>query len=375
MNRQDAPILVGDIGGTHTRLALAERTDAAVTLRRGARFLNAEYADLDAVLRQYLADVFARDMPKESGEIIASAAEQSRNPVRTGVAGSPRHYIAGDDGINQPSPNSPATLLRPRLACLAVAGPTDGRHARLTNLTWRLDADTLATEFDFDQVELINDFLAVGFGLAALSADDLAVLQPGRARAEAPRLALGAGTGLGVVQCVRGTDGLRPQASEGGHIGFAPVDDEQVALLRFLQAEYGRVSVERILSGPGIEMLYAYCRAASGRPLKLPRTATEVSAAASAGNDPAATWALRLFARILGQTAGDLALVSRAEGGVYLAGGIAAKVLPHLQEPDFLAGFTDKGRFSDWMKTLPVAVVLDPDLGLKGTALAAGRAA
>lgn len=317
--------LVGDIGGTHTRLAIAECAGTAVTLHHAARLLNAEYADPGAALRRYLAGL---------------------------PAGS-----------------------QPRHACLAVAGPIDGRRARLTNLAWLLDADALAAEFDLDRVKLINDFLAVGFGLAALTAADLAMLQPGQARARAPRLALGAGTGLGVVQCVWDSDGLRPLASEGGHISFAPVDDEQTALLRFLQAEYGRVSVERILSGPGIEMLYAYCRAASGRPLKLPRAAAEVSAAALAGSDPAASWALRLFARILGQTAGDLALLSRAEGGVYLAGGIAAKILPCLQGPDFLAGFTGKGRFSDWMKTLPVAVVLDPDLGLKGAALAAGRAA
>lgn len=310
-------ILVGDIGGSNTRLALAETHAGTVTLAGRRQYDNGGAAGLAGLLRAYLAEVPA-----------------------------------------------------PQAACLAVAGPTDGRRVRLTNLDWQIDAGALGSEFGF-ATRLVNDFEAVAWGLDGLAAADCAELQAGQAVAGAPRLVLGPGTGLGVAYSVAGPTGYRPMPGEGGHIGFAPVNDEQAALLRFLQERHGRVSVERILSGPGIADLYAFCRAASGRPVKRPRTPAEVSDAALAGSDPVAAWALRLFCRILGQTAGDLALAGGARGGAYLAGGIPPRILPLLQGPDLLAGFRDKGRFSAWTAALPVWLVTDPDIGLKGAALAA----
>jgi glucokinase len=311
-------ILVGDLGGTHTRLALATLQGGQVCLTGLTRFENRSADGLPTLIRGYLA-------------------------------GAPR----------------------PRLACLAVAGPTDGHRVSFTNLNWQVDSTALAAEFGFAAVRLINDFLAVGYGLDALGPGDLAVLQRGVPVPQATRAALGAGTGLGVVQSVWDGRAYRPLASEGGHIAFAPVDEEQVSLWHFLQAEFGRVSVERLLSGPGISALYRFCRAASGRPIKRERDPAEVTAAALGGDDPTAAWALRLFSRIYGQTAGDLALLAQARGGVYLAGGIAPRILPLLQSPEFLAGFRQKGRFSGWMEAVPVQVILDPDIGLKGAALAA----
>lgn len=310
-------ILVGDIGGSNTRLALAAAQAGTVTLAERRQYGNDAAAGLAELLRTYLAE-------------------------------------------------APA----PQAACLAVAGPTDGRTVHLTNLDWQIDAAAISGEFGFP-CRLVNDFEAVAWGLDAVAAADLVELQAGPAQPGAPRLALGPGTGLGVAYGVAGPAGYRPLPGEGGHIGFAPVDDEQAALLRFLQGLYGRVSVERILSGPGIADLYAFCRAASGRPVKRPRTPAEVTEAALAGSDPIALWALRLFCRVLGQTAGDLALAVGARGGIYLAGGIPPRILPLLQGPDLLAGFRNKGRFSDWMADLPVAVVADPDVGLKGAAWAA----
>jgi glucokinase len=312
-------ILAGDIGGTNTRLALY---DAA--------------------------------------GLEAAPARHYENATARGLAELVEAYLG-------------AAGARPEAACFAVAGPTDGRQARLTNLPWAIDAADLATRFRLP-CRLINDFAAVGWGLEALTASGLRTLQAGVARPGAPRLALGAGTGLGVAQCFADPAGYRVEASEGGHIGFAPIDEEQWALARALQAAYaGRVSVERILSGPGIAALYDYCRRAMGRPTRRERDPAEVTAAALAGDDATALWAMCLFCAIYGQTAGDLALVTRAEGGVYLAGGIAAKILPLLEDGRFIAGFRAKGRFSEWMASLPVHVVLDPDVGLKGAARAARR--
>lgn len=312
-------VLAGDLGGTHTRLALARVEGQRVVLERVTRHRNAEHAGLDAILAAFLNDAPACDA-----------------------------------------------------CCLAVAGPTDGRHVRFTNLAWQIDAVELAKRFAFATAVLVNDFAAVGWGLAALAPHDLHVLQDGRPVAAAARIAVGAGTGLGVALCT--WDGsqrhYRPQASEGGHIGFAPLDPEQDALLGFLRELHGRVSVERILSGPGLVDLYRFCLRQSGRQPAAPWDAAAISAAGLGGEDAEAVRALRLFATLYGQTAGDIALLARAEGGVFLAGGIAPKLLPILQEGGFLAGFHGKGRFSDWMRSLPVAVILDLDIGLRGAAIA-----
>jgi glucokinase len=315
-------VLCGDIGGTHSRLALARVEGTRVELGRVARHLNAQYPDLESILADFLAAEPACDA-----------------------------------------------------ACLAVAGPTDGRSVRLTNLPWRIEADALAARFGIPDAILVNDFAAVGWGINCLAPDDLDVLQRNAAVAGAPCLAVGAGTGLGVSLCAH-QDGLyRPLPSEGGHIGFAAVNPEQDALLPFLRSRYGRVSVERILSGPGIADLYRFRLAQDGRRdsdlLAVGHPAEAISTAGLSGEDEAAVQALRLFAEIYGQTAGDLALATRAAGGVFLAGGIAPKLLPVLRGGAFLAGFRAKGRFSEWMAGLPVAVVLDPDIGLKGAAVAA----
>lgn len=312
--------LVGDIGGTHSRLALARLDGAHVKIERAERVLNAGRTGIQGLLADFLA---------HAGEVDA--------------------------------------------ACLAVAGPTDGRSAAFTNLPWRIEASALSARFSMP-FRLVNDFAAVGWGLNALDATDLAILQEGSALPAAPRVALGAGTGLGVSLCVA-DDGLhRPLDSEGGHIGFAPTDAEQDRLLAFLRAEHGRVSVERLLSGPGLVGLYRFCLDEAGRResgLDAPDAAAAISAAGLAERDAEAVRALRLFARIYGQVAGDLALLARARGGVFLAGGIAPQLLTLLSNGVFLAGFRDKGRFSEWMESVPVKVILDPDVGLKGAALAA----
>ncbi|MBI5331117.1 MAG: glucokinase [Betaproteobacteria bacterium] len=324
-------LLVGDIGGTHTRLALAEPDAPSggcrITLRDVTRYENARYPDLDAILAEYLS---------------------SRSPGRA------------------------------RTGCLAVAGPTDGRRVRFTNLGWELDANCLSERHGLAGLRFINDFSAVGWGLAALEASDLSPLQVGRPSPRAPRVAVGAGTGLGVSLCVWQDRGYRPLASEGGHIGFAPVNAEQDRLLAFLRRTHGRVSVERLVSGPGLCDIYRFCLAEAGRReegdacLSQPDAARAVSQTGLAPEGPAeAQRALALFVRLYGQVAGDIALLTRAAGGVYLAGGIAPQILTALHGAGFLLGFRDKGRFSAWMEEAPVAVALAPDIGLRGAAVAA----
>jgi glucokinase len=309
-------VLCGDIGGTHTRLALASVHAENVTLDQRRQYSNAESASFEEILQRYLADA--------------------------------------------------AT---PNRACLAVAGPTDGHSARLTNLAWQFDTDALSRRFGFP-FKLVNDFEAVAWGLDALSPDACRPLQSVPGEAHTPRLVLGPGTGLGVALSVWTGRGYRPVPGEGGHIGFAPANEEQVALLRFTQERYGRASIERILSGPGIADLYRFCRVASGDSATEERTPDEITRGALDGIDPMAAWAMRLFSRILGQTAGDLALAGGARGGVYIAGGIPPRILPLLEDGELLKGFRDKGRFKSWVETVPLTVVTDPDIGLKGAALA-----
>lgn len=316
-----ALVLAGDIGGTNTRLCLAEVAGDRVDPRHVQHYVNAEAAGLEALIGRLL------------------------------------------DGQPQP-----------RAVCLAVAGPTDGRRVALTNLPWEIDADALGARFGLGRVGLINDFVAVGHGLSALREHDLVTLRPGHALPGAPRVALGAGTGLGVVQCMAVDGVYHPLPSEGGHMAFAPLDERQDRLLDHLRQRHGRVSVERILSGSGLAALHGFCWREAGLPGSTPPlTPAEVSTLALAGQDGVALEAVRLFCRILGQVAGDLALLAQARGGVYLAGGIAPKILPLLQDGEFLAGFSAKGRYTGWMDLVPVRVVLDQGVGLKGAALAAGR--
>ena len=312
--------LVGDLGGTHTRLAIAELSQGSITLTAKAIYLNRDAVSLEALIQDFLDTHQVQTIPSH--------------------------------------------------ACLAIAGPVEGPRARLTNLDWQLDSGLLQQTFGFRYATLINDFVAVAQGIDQVPPEAKVFLQARSALPHTPRLVLGPGTGLGVAQCLWTENRYRPLASEGGHIAFAPMDDEQASLLAYLRAKQERVSVERILSGPGIADLYAFQLAAAGCPDQADRSPAEISRAALAGTDPQASQALRLFARILGQTAGDLALVSLARGGVFIAGGIPAKILPVLEREDFLVGFTRKGRFSDWVEQVPVCILTDPDLGLRGAAVA-----
>lgn len=268
---------------------------------------------------------------------------------------------------------------RPRAACIAVAAPVEGRRLVLTNLSLTVDADEIEATCALPQVILINDFVAVGYGIEALGPDDLLTLQRGQPKAGAPRVALGAGTGLGEAILVWEGDHYRVLPSEGGHVDFAPTDEDQIGLLRYLMARHGHVSYERILSGAGLKTLFEYL--AEGRPVSpalraavAAEGAAAVSRAALEAQDAVADQALELFLRIYGAQAGNLALTAWASGGVYLAGGIAARLPRRLATSGFLEAFLAKGRYRDALTRFPVHVVLREDVGLLGALEVAARA-
>lgn len=274
---------------------------------------------------------------------------------------------------------------RPRSACIALAGPVnnsgDGQRARVTNLPWTLDSAALQDATGIEKVHLINDFQAVGYGLATLERDDLITLQTGEASADAPRALIGAGTGLGEGIVLPQDGGVRVLASEGGHVDFAPTDELQSALLEFSRTECGRVSYEQLLSGPGLARIFRFmCSRPGATPGDALRQAAEagdpaaaVSEHALAGSDPLAVETLELFVRIYGAQAGNLALTCLARGGVYVAGGIAPRILPFLQRDIFLEAFHAKGKMAELMKRFPVHVVVNDRVGLQGAAWVAAR--
>ncbi|HEY8432152.1 MAG TPA: glucokinase [Sandaracinaceae bacterium] len=262
-------------------------------------------------------------------------------------------------------------------AAIGVAGPVIEDTCRATNLPWQLDARAIARDLGVGRVRLLNDFEAIALGVDELPDDALEVLQDRPAVAGAPKAILGAGTGLGEAILLPAPDGGLPRvlATEGGHTDFAPRDETEIALLRFLLRRHAHVSYERILSGPGIEALYEFVVAhglAEERPEHARRLANaedraaEIGAAALSGSDPASVRAISMFASIYGAEAGNLALKTLPFGGVYVAGGIAAKLAPLLRSGELVRAFRDKGRMEPVLDRIRVSLVLEPRVGLLG---------
>lgn len=276
------------------------------------------------------------------------------------------------DESGQPAPLS---------ACFAVAGPVNqyalGQRSQLTNLSWQLDSQQLADTLHIPHVSLLNDFQAIGYSLDALGAHELEPLQPRPAHEQAPRLVLGAGTGLGVCLVVPDGERYTSYATEGGHLAFAPLDIQQDALYYFLREQHLRVSYERLLSGSGLVNIYHFLLHEMGYTddplLHGEDPAATIGKHALLGDHPLALEAVKLFMRIYGAFAGDMALGCLPTGGVYIAGGIAPKLLPLMQQGDFLSSFHQKGRMTPVMEPLPVQVITNPACGLLGAARYAAR--
>lgn len=267
----------------------------------------------------------------------------------------------------------------PISACFAIAGPIVSQQARLTNLPWLMDASLLATKFSIHNVKLINDFEAVAIGIEKLSRDDLVTLQHGVMSPHTMRVVLGAGTGMGVAWLHWQGDRYIPLPTEGGHIDFAPTTPMQMELLGYLAKKFGHVSVERILSGPGLTNIFDFLQADPTRfagmaSINLDEdSGATITELAVEQKHPVALRALELFVEIYGAYAGNLALLGLCRGGVYIAGGIAPRIIDTLERGNFIRAFQNKGRFSGMMSEIPVHVIMNPQVGLLGAELEAQR--
>lgn len=320
-------VLAGDIGGTKTLLAHAVAGDARLLLRDRKQYANRAYAGFEVLLREYLGP--------------------------------------GTRDID--------------LAVFAVAGPVSGDEVTLTNLPWTLSARALQREFGFRRVLFLNDFAAIAEAIDALAPADLVCLQTGAPEPHGTRAVIGAGTGLGESFLVWCGDRYVAVATEGGHKDFAPTDANQAALLQFLREQYRVVGVERVLSGPGLVDTYrflAYDRDDSllKEVLGAADPPQEIVRLANAGSDPVAAETVRTFCRAYGAEAGNLALATRATGGVYIAGGIATRIRPWLEEGGFVRAFLEKDRMRPVLEQMPIWLITNPDVGLAGAARAGVRA-
>lgn len=260
---------------------------------------------------------------------------------------------------------------RPRRACLGVAGTITGRVLEGVNLPWRIDADALEAELELERLDLINDFHAAARGVEVLGEAGYTQLAGEAPDPRAPVAILGAGTGLGQAFLIPGAPGGARSVvpTEGGHRDFAPTSPRQDRLLAYLRERFGRVSTERVLSGPGLSSIYSFLVEAEGQdPCPKVEAAERLPAAVSGSEHPTSGAALDLFVDVYGAEAGNLGLTVLARGGVYLAGGIAPRIV-HGERAERLArAFVAKGRFEGYLRELPLRLITDPDLGLLGAA-------
>lgn len=314
-------LLIGDIGGTNARFALADPKRPAFSDVRTLQC--AEFASAEAAIRHYL------------------------------------------DELGAPPPD---------VICLAAAGPIVDQRVRLTNNPWRIAGAELAEHFDIDRVRLLNDFEAIAYSIPFLGHEDCLAFglpEPRPLDQEHYTVGiLGPGTGLGAVGLRKHGDLLLPIAGEAGHVGFAPESRVQMDMLAALRERYDRVSMERFVSGPGLENIYwALCQIHGEQRPQL--TAAEIFAKAQDRSDPRASEALQTFFEILGQVAGDFALSLGAQHGIFIAGGIVKRYPQLLEDSRFRSGFERKGRHRSIMERIPTQLILHDQPGLLGAAYCA----
>ncbi len=273
------------------------------------------------------------------------------------------------------------TTSSPIAACFAVAGPVIAQKAKLTNLPWLIDSADITSEFSIPYVKLINDFEAAALAIEILPSDDLVTFQTGKVHEEEMRVVLGAGTGMGVAWLTWQEDHYVALSTEAGHIDFAPTNTLQIKLFEALQNKFGHVSVERLLSGSGLTNIFNFLQtdlaAISGLAQKNldEDSGATITTLALTQNHPIALKSLQLFAEIYGAYAGNLALAGLCRNGVYIAGGIAPKIMNILSAGGFMQAFRDKGRFSAMMHDIPVHVITNPQISLLGAKQEAQRIA
>jgi glucokinase len=262
-------------------------------------------------------------------------------------------------------------------ACFGVAGPVRGGRSKISNLPWTIDAKELATQLKLPTVGLLNDLEAYAYGIDALESKDFITISAGSENAEGNRAVISAKTGLGMAGLF--WDGFRhhPFACEGGHADFGPRDTIQIELLAYLQKKYGRVSCERVLSGPGIHDIYDFLRDAgkSEEPAWLQEQLSAasdrsplISRLALEGKSLICEQTLSIFVSVFGAEAGNCALRYMTTGGIYIGGVIASKIAQKMQDGTFIQSFLDKGRMESILKDMPVHIIANDDAGLIGAA-------
>jgi glucokinase len=324
--------LAGDVGGTKTNLGLFEGGGDRLRMLRSAKFHSADFPGLSEMVHAFLNDLGGG---------------------------------AGGSGVGLDA------------ACFGIPGPVIDNRASTPNLAWVIDGGQVAADLHVRHVALINDLVATAEGIPLLAADEVATLQEGSPEPQGNRALIAAGTGLGMALLPRVGDRWVPVPSEGGHADYPPRTEDEIDLLRHLREQYGRVSSERVVSGPGLFHLYNFLRDVR----KTPETpavrealareedpAKVIGEAAVANSCELCVRALEMFVSAYGALAGNLALLGTATGGVYLGGGIAPKILPRLSGGPFLEAFTAKGRFVSYLEKLPVRVILNDRSALLGAA-------
>jgi len=316
-------LLVGDVGGTKTVLAIAETEVDGIHLIAERRYASRDFASLEEVVARFFA---------ETGGTCETAA-------------------------------------------LAVAGPVQDDHSEITNLSWAVSARHLEQALDLRAVHLLNDLEAMAWGIAALGPEDLEVLHPGEPNPIGNACVAAAGTGLGEAGLYWDGARHRPFATQGGHTDFAPRDDRELTLLLRLQEHYGHVSWERLVSGMGIADIYDFMQERHGpgsldpvREITVETKPAAIAAAATDGSCPICVETMQFFMNFYGRETGNLALKHMAVGGVYLGGGIAPKNLELLHRGPFLKAFFDKGPMTALMRRMPIKVILEQRTPLLGAA-------
>jgi glucokinase len=323
-NPVKARVLAGDIGGTKTTLGVFVAGKQRPVAAGVERFASGESPDLETIVERFLE----------------------------------KH---------------PAVI---RHACFGVAGPVVRGKSKTTNLPWEISEGALKKRFKWAHVRLLNDLTATAEAVPLLTTRERVALNEVRASKNQNLALVAPGTGLGQALLVFHNRHYVPVSSEGGHVDFAPANEAEIRLWRYLRDRFGHVSVERVLSGPGLVHIYAWLRDQEGyrEPGRLQERMGEEDPAKviteTALNEgvPLCREALQVFVSVLGRTAGNLALTGTATGGVYLGGGIPPKILPALQGERFKKAFVDKGRFEGYLKRIPLRVILNDRAALLGAA-------
>ncbi len=320
-------LLVGDIGGTKTELAVYASVTALTTPIANDIFPSKNYSGLEEIVREFLA--------KNNAQVDHAA--------------------------------------------FGVAGPVVAGKATITNLPWVVEAEQLKEDLNLKSVLLMNDLESIASAVPFLQASELATLNRGTPAINGPLAVIAPGTGLGEAFLTWNSQNYIAHTSEGGHADFAPIDELQIGLLRYLQSRLEHVSYEWVCSGRGMPNIYAYLKESNYAPepswlteqlaqAKDPNSIIAQAALDKVAPDPLCVATVKTFVSILAAEAGNLALKILSTGGLYIGGGIPRHVLPFLQDASFMKTFLDKGRLASALKPMPVHVILNAKVGLQGSA-------